>query len=139
LRAQLIDKEPCLRENRGRILPRNACRGPWQNRFDLRITQNVPTGRLGRAQLEVNVFNVLNLLNKDWGLQQGPANNTVTVLAYRGRVNNQATGAPQFSYVGFFSEQRDANNNVIARQAERPFTTFFDSRYQIQIGLRYRF
>lgn len=136
---ELIQKEPCLRENRGRILPRNACRGPWQNRFDLRITQNVPTARMGRAQLEVNIFNVLNLLNKDWGLQQGPANNTVTLLDFEGRVNNSATGAPRFRYIGFFSEERDANGNVIARRAERPFTTFFDSRYQIQIGLRYRF
>src|SRR5947209_4715190 len=26
-----INGEPCLRNNRGRILPRNSCRNPWQN------------------------------------------------------------------------------------------------------------
>ena len=63
-----------------------------------------------------------------------PRNNTVTALDLTGRQGDAATGAPVFSYDGFTSTE----NNV--QSAELPYTTFnLDSRYQIQVGLRYRF
>src|SRR5690606_38475987 len=63
---QYIEAEPCLRENRGKIMSRNLCKEPWQNRVDARFTFRVPTVRTQRAELMVDVFNVLNLLNEDW-------------------------------------------------------------------------
>jgi hypothetical protein len=38
-----INSEPCLRDNRGRILPRNVCRNPWQNLLNARLSKVLPT------------------------------------------------------------------------------------------------
>jgi len=61
-----INKERCLAENRGRILPRNACTEPWRHIVNLRVTGSVPTIAGQSGQLVLEVFNFLNLLNQDW-------------------------------------------------------------------------
>ena len=64
-----INSQSCLRDNRGKILPRNACRNPWQNIFNARIAKTLHFGPGGRdVELIADFFNVLNLLNSDWGL-----------------------------------------------------------------------
>src|SRR3989449_2758531 len=40
-----INNEPCLNNNRGRILPRNGCRNGWQNILNARLSKVVPTVR----------------------------------------------------------------------------------------------
>ena len=76
-----LNEFECLRENVGRIIPRNACRQPWRNsldlslrrRFDVRGSQdgNAPRDAGTRGgqgfELSLDLFNVLNGLNKDWG------------------------------------------------------------------------
>ena len=63
---QALETDECLAEYKGRIIPRNGCRAPWQNRLDLRLTQNV---RLGGAEIRLqgDLINVLNLMSRDWG------------------------------------------------------------------------
>ena len=64
-----INRQSCLRDNRGKILPRNACRNPWQNIFNARIAKTLHFGPGGRdVEVIADFFNVLNLLNSDWGL-----------------------------------------------------------------------
>ncbi len=67
-----INSTPCLNEARGTILTRNACRNPWVNEFDLSVAQSL--GKLGGRALEnlqvrLDIVNLGNLLNKDWGRQ----------------------------------------------------------------------
>ncbi|HEX2092231.1 MAG TPA: TonB-dependent receptor [Longimicrobiaceae bacterium] len=132
---ELVEKEECLQESRGRIMERNSCRGPWVNEVNVGIAQTIPTGRFGQGlTIEANILNFLNLLNADWGLQQGPQNNTVNLLDYAGRQTaGNVNSAPTFTYDGFVS----TSNGV--QSAELPYTTFFGSRYQIQLSVRYRF
>ena len=61
-----LETDECLGSYKGRIIPRNGCRAPWQNRLDLRLTQNL---RLGGAEvrLQGDLINVLNLVSSDWG------------------------------------------------------------------------
>ncbi len=64
-----INSVSCLRENRGKLLPRNACRNPWQNIFNARVAKTLHVGQGGRdVELIGEVYNVLNLLSSDWGL-----------------------------------------------------------------------
>ena len=64
-----INSQSCLRNNRGRILPRNACTNPWQNILNARLAKSLRIGPGGRdVELIADVFNVLNLLNGSWGL-----------------------------------------------------------------------
>src|SRR5205085_3087175 len=37
-----INKQDCLNKQRGHIMERNSCHGPWQNSMDLSIQQRLP-------------------------------------------------------------------------------------------------
>ncbi len=128
---QLIAMEPCLSGQRGHILERNTCRGPWTNNLNVRLEQGVPAG-YGNVKIIANVFNFLNLLNGDWGLQKGAIYNTNDLLGVKGRDSN---GNLIFSYAG--RTTKDANGNTVA---DLPYTTFFpSSAWQLQLGVRYSF
>ncbi|RMH88681.1 TonB-dependent receptor [Lysobacter pythonis] len=63
-----IDSQKELRDHRGQIAERNSARYPWVNQLDLAIQQEVPGFMKGhKGILRLDVFNFLNLLNKDWG------------------------------------------------------------------------
>ncbi len=53
---------------RGQINKVNSLSGPWQRRWDLKFSQELP-GFMGdnRFKLEIDIQNVLNMLNSDWG------------------------------------------------------------------------
>lgn len=63
-----INGEPCLRENRGRLLPRDVCRNPWQNMLNARLSKVVPTFGGQSVEVELDMLNVLNFINSSWGL-----------------------------------------------------------------------
>jgi hypothetical protein len=64
-----IAGESCLASQRGRIMERNSCRNPWQNQLDIAIRQRLPVLR-GDAAFEVQIFNFLRMLDRDWGQVQ---------------------------------------------------------------------
>lgn len=62
LKARGLDKY------RGQIAPRNAFTSSWLNRFDMRISQDLPSPYKGhRARFVLDIENLGNLLNNDWG------------------------------------------------------------------------
>jgi hypothetical protein len=86
-----INSQSCLRNNRGRILPRNACTNPWQNILNARVAKTLRLGAGGRdVELIADVFNVLNLLDGSWGLIRetgtlsGAGTEDVALLRLRG-------------------------------------------------------
>lgn len=61
-------KDRGLDKYRGQITPRNAFHSSWLNRFDMRISQDLPAPVAGhRARFVLDIENVGNLLNNDWG------------------------------------------------------------------------
>ena len=53
---------------RGQIAPRNAFQSPWVTFANLRLAQEIPTGiPKTRGVLTLDVENLTNLLNDDWG------------------------------------------------------------------------
>ena len=130
---ELVGLESCLQDARGSILERNSCRAPWVNTLNLKLEQGlpIPTER-GRVHLMLDVFNVLNLLNQEWGLEQAPAFSEINLLQLRGRDN--ATQDMQFDY--YLSTLRDESD---VERAVLPYTTFFTSRWNIQAGVRIAF
>jgi carboxypeptidase family protein/TonB-dependent receptor-like protein len=62
-----IAGERCLRTQRGRIMTRNSCRNGWLGFLNARLTKSVPTARGQTIEILLDVFNVLNLLNRSWG------------------------------------------------------------------------
>ena len=118
---RFIDDTPCLRRQRGRIMERNSCREPWSNTTIASLRQEVPAG--GRSfDLELDVFNVLNLLNASWGAQRAAAPALLEQV--------QQTSA-------LVLESRP----VFRYDTTRPTWTVVtdESRFQLQIAARYRF
>jgi hypothetical protein len=80
-----IESDPYLKTMRGKYVARNGARLPWQHSFDLRLLQDIGTlikGSSNKIQLSVDVFNIGNLINKDWGRAYFLANNASTLVSY---------------------------------------------------------
>jgi hypothetical protein len=67
-----INSDPASKNNRGTIPPRNAGRAPWFNQLDFRYAVTLPTYGRARVELTLDVFNLLNAFNKDWGWHYFP-------------------------------------------------------------------
>lgn len=120
-----IESVECLRESRGQIVKRNACREPWSNRFDFRVAQNLSPLGTQNAQITLDILNVGNLINNDWGQYRFASNQAYNLLSSTGStiVDGRRLFLP-------FS----------ARSADDVFTIDnLGSRYQVQLGLRYSF
>jgi hypothetical protein len=53
---------------RGGVVPRNALRSPWVTAADMRFSQQIPAFfKTARGVFTVDIENVANLLNNDWG------------------------------------------------------------------------
>ena len=63
-----INGEACLRDARGRIMERNTCRNPWSNYLNMRLSWSTLTTHGQRLEVSADIYNVLHLINSDWGL-----------------------------------------------------------------------
>lgn len=65
-------KETGLDKYRGKIVPRNAFRGPWFKKIDMRFAQDLPNPFTGhRARFMVDIENVGNLISNSFGRSRG--------------------------------------------------------------------
>jgi hypothetical protein len=87
-----ISGHECLNSQRGKIMLRNSCRTPWTKFMNGSVRQSLPTLRGHNFILQLDIFNVLNLLNKNWGAQDLGSSNSPLLLTRRSAV--AATGQP---------------------------------------------
>ena len=132
---RFIDRVPCLRKSRGKILGRNTCRNPWQNDVDVSVGQNLKAFGQQNLQLRLDVINFMNLLNKRWGWQNfsdqnntcGPICSATTLLTQTG---NFTTGRTQQTIQGIYS----FNTAMKPWNADNA-----SSNYRMQLSMRYSF
>ena len=117
-----VEGNESLQEARGTIFERNGARAPWRNILDLQLTQSVNTLRGQKVDLMLNVLNVLNLINSEWGQIEFPSNDNVQLLTFSGY---GANGKPNLNF----------DNN----RSQTLFDKSFASRWQMQFGVRYQF
>jgi hypothetical protein len=116
-----VEKTPCLRRQRGRIAARNSCREPWTHTTVASVRQGVPIGRQV-LELEVDAFNLLNLLSDRWGRYQLAR---PRVLEQVGQATDGAGGPqPIFHFDPAFAKWE---------------TLPTESAFQLQVAARYRF
>ncbi|GAA4794409.1 carboxypeptidase regulatory-like domain-containing protein [Olivibacter ginsenosidimutans] len=120
-----INQDKYLSTRRGKYAERNGGEYPWMNRFDLRFMQEL-TGLIKgnnshRLQASIDIINLGNLLNSKWGVTKVPS--MTNFLQYKGAVDN----TPTYTVNQNLGTTTFRNNTSI------------DSRYQIQLGLRYIF
>ena len=65
--AQFVQSQDCLRAAQGQLLQRSACRNPWEDFLDMRLTWTSPDVKGQHFEVQYDIFNVLNLLNEKWG------------------------------------------------------------------------
>jgi hypothetical protein len=123
-----IESDNYLKKHRGEYAKRNAARLPFQHEFDLHLLQEfkIKTGKItNKIQITVDIINVGNLLNKDWGRSYTASNQQCALINYKSLVN---TNQPTFTYTG----SSLVNNKPYS--ASDPA-----SRWRAQFGVRYIF
>jgi outer membrane receptor protein involved in Fe transport len=135
-----IDAQPCLNAQRGRIMERNSCRSPFQHRIDLSIRQSIPRFHGQQLALQLDIFNVLNMLgqwfNEDWGVIKlptlSPTFNNQAALDATGRNSGPLSQSiPTFTFDNRLYDAATGN--------PKPFEGRTASVYQIQLTLKYTF
>jgi Carboxypeptidase regulatory-like domain len=121
-----IEADSSMKDHRGEIPERNTGRGPWTNVVDFRLAFDVPLRGRNNFQITLDVSNFLNMLNNDWGVVRYPNFNEVSPFAFRGV--DAATGKMIYD----LAPMKAASFRKFQTDDPR-------SRYQAQLGVRYRF
>jgi len=130
-----INQDPYLSKRRGQYAERNGLLLPFYKRLDVNLSQDFMVkvkDKVNTLRFSMDIFNFGNLLNKNWGIQR-ITNRTALLNFKRVETSGVNAGKPVFSF-----PYLDAANQI-------PLTSTFqnstgqDSRWQIQIGLRYIF
>jgi outer membrane receptor protein involved in Fe transport len=134
---RFIELQPCLNSQRGQIMKRNSCQGPFQKRMDFSLRQTLPEIGGQRLTAQLDVFNFLNLLNKDWGQNKFPnlgTFNNLALLQVAGRSGSLGEG--QWDYRMAPAALNGINND------DSPWSLNPNSpsnNYQMQLTVRYAF
>jgi hypothetical protein len=119
-----IGNNEYLNSHKGQIAERNAANNPWYDQLDLRIVQDIPVFGIHRAQVSLDILNVLNLINSDWGWYEHTSLPTYQIVKLEGK--DAASGKNVYSF-------KKPDNNT-------PWSADdILSRWAMQIGLRYYF
>ena len=116
---QFIQQDDYLSENRGSYAERYGALAPWRGRWDLKVLQDIKFNDKNRMQLSLDVLNVGNFFNSDWGVVETPAFNQVLGVSV-----DPNTNVPTYTF------DSDLNNTFTANTSAL-------SRWRAQLGVRY--
>ncbi len=137
---KFISSNSCLNSQRGKIMGRNSCREPFHHVINLSLRQSL--GKMGLANLmhapalnnvtlQWDVFNLANLVNKDWGKYRSTGFGGVfPSLNYSTKETGSMVGAtgaaarPKFTWTPGYLFANDQN---------------VASNYRMQFSMRYAF
>ena len=120
-----IAQDDYLSGRRGQYAERYGAQAPWRGRWDVKFLQDykikVSENKTNTIQFSIDVLNIGNLVNSDWGLVQQP-NNTSPI----GVSVDPTTLVPTYSFNPNQTETFGYDSSLA-------------SRWQMQFGLRYIF
>ncbi len=126
-----IDSNSYLSSRRGTIAERNGARMPWVNQLDVSFQQELPGFMQGhKSILRLDIYNFLNLLNKDWGITEKMDFDT-RYLANLSRVNADGT------YV--YDLSANAPQALPVYDANSAYPSRVVSRWAAMLTFRYQF
>ncbi|MGI9549708.1 MAG: TonB-dependent receptor, partial [Aurantibacter sp.] len=115
-----IQQDDYLRDNRGSYAERYGALAPWRGRWDVKILQDIKFSEKNKIQLSLDVLNIGNLINSNWGVVEAPGFNQL--LGVTVDDNNDPTYTFDPGRTSTFTAVSDAR-----------------SRWQAQFGVRYIF
>lgn len=122
--AGYLSANKCIAKYEGQIIPRDTCRQPWFNRLDLSLRNKIPTSHGQSVEISLDLFNVLNGLNKNWGRYESvqAANRDLVTPASYDAVNNKIL----YTVPTGFGQAKTLGTNLLLQ-------------FSAQLGLRYSF
>jgi hypothetical protein len=128
-----INQDKYLSSRKGMYAERNGAIMPWRNQFDVKIMREFAIdvhGKKNALQISLDILNVGNLLNTDWGKAVRFNQNNILVMTNASSIVAGGATIPTF--------RLNPLNNQINR------TTYSDnigygSTYAMQLGFRYIF
>ena len=119
-----IKQDDYLNSRRGQYTQRYGVLSPWRGKWDVKVMQDfkikVSADKTNTIQLSLDILNIGNFINSDWGLVQTP--NSVQPIG----VTVDNAGVPTYNFNGDVTETFGYESNLL-------------SRWQMQFGLRYIF
>jgi hypothetical protein len=117
-----IEEQPCLRDQRGRIMQRGSCRNGWLGTLDARLVKTMTVTGPQSLEVTVDLLNVLNLMSSSWG-----QNRDVTT----------GPSVPLLQLAGWDA----VNDRGVYRFVPPPRDVVDEatSRWRFQLGVRYGF
>jgi hypothetical protein len=122
-----IANDSYLNSHKGQISERSGPREPWSHIISLRLTQEIPVIAGHRFEISLDMLNVLNFLNSEWGWQKNTGvNQTVNLMTFHSIETTAGPdyGKPRYQWGGTFDPFQPDN---------------ITSRWQAQLGIRYSF
>jgi hypothetical protein len=122
-----IKQDPYLSQHRGQFAERNAVFLPMVYRADMSISQDVRrsvAGRPNSLQIRLDILNVTNLLDKNWGVSQSFV--TTRPLTFVGV--DPISGAATYRLA-------TTGGQLISRSFQKAVSTF--DVWRMQLGVRY--
>jgi hypothetical protein len=104
-----IEGDAYLKTRRGQYAERNGLRTPWVHDLDMKVMHEFKLNKNNAKQalqISLDVFNVLNLINSEWGhvnFVTNLNNYTVNFLKFASDANGKAVGAPATGYKPTFT------------------------------------
>ncbi len=129
-----LDGQQQLQAYRGRFAPENEFRAGWVNTFDLRISQELPGFFKGhKSKIWLDIQNVGNLINKDWGHIIDYGFNANVAVA-------SLIGIHEGKYVyGYRSGTEFGQATALGLPTNADGQTNGVSQWSLQVGLKYEF
>lgn len=103
----------------GKIAERNGGKNGFFGVWDVRVAKKIQLDKVGAFELSIDIFNVANLLNKEWGVNKSYGNTSLY------KVTRFNPDTRQFEYV------KNISGSGLTPLSGNP--------YQIQIGAKYSF
>ena len=126
---EFISRNSCLKGHRGEIVARNSCTTRFTNIVSLRLSQEVPVWSDKKLQLILDIENLGNLINDDWGRLESYSSPSNVALA-----NVTISPIGQYVYTPISGSQ--VSPETIA---PKPAIARLPSVYRIQFGVNFSF
>jgi hypothetical protein len=135
-----IEGDKYLKTRRGQYAERNGLRTPWVHEVDMKLMHEFKLNGSNNhvITLSFDVFNLLNLLNNDWGhvtFVTNVNNYTVNFLKFVKDASGKAVGSPASGYSPTFNYTPPPASNGNHYYTNDPI----NSRWQGQFGVKYSF
>jgi len=117
---QFIQQDDYLSKNRGQYFERYGALAPLRGKWDMKFLQEYKLSDDNALQFSVDVLNIGNMINSDWGLIQQA--NAVQPLG----VTVDSSGTPTYTFNSDLKDTFVYDSSLL-------------SRWQVQLGVRYIF